>query len=202
MSNEAPTAQAVALARLAQSRARLQAVLLPAAEPPGPAGSAPWRARRRWMRWRRLLGKSPIVDVALGALQSWWAHQRWRPAVEAVGEEFSATLGPAVRRHPWLAIAVAAAAGAALAAARPWRWSFLRQRTGPAAQALLHTLIQQATSWPVQAAVASALSAWLAARRAPGREADPAPQAQGTGATPDATPDPASAPPAPSGETP
>ena len=178
-------AQAAALQRLAASRGKLQLALMPPPEPDesddtaGSSGStAPGRLLRKLWRQLRSAGrKSTVVDLALGALQSWWSTHPWRPAVNVVRLDLDATLVPLVRRHPWAAVGVAAAAGAVVVGLRPWRWAPLRGSRASWQAGLTAKLLRQAAHLPWEAVLA-ALMATLATAQARRASAPPA-----TGAT-------------------
>jgi hypothetical protein len=163
--------QGAALQRLALSRARLHTALLPPPEPAeaaeAPGGTSPGRLLRRlWRQLRRAGRNSPVVDLALGALQAWWFTRPWRPAVDGVRQNLETTVVPLVRRHPWAAVGVAAAAGALVMSLRPWRWVAVRGSWPLWRAGLVAKLVQQAAHLPWETMLA-ALMAAVAASPAP-----------------------------------
>lgn len=130
-----------ALARLASTRARLRAQVLPARrsgavsdEDDGLAGAG--QALRTWWRFlRRQLGHTPVGLAVLSWLENWWQRQPLAAAAEMGATELRATVLPLVRRHPLAAMASAALVGGALVASRRWLWAWAgrRARVWPAA---------------------------------------------------------------------
>jgi hypothetical protein len=169
--------QAAALQRLALSRSKLHAALLPppqmadAAEAADAAGgaSAGRLMRRLWRQLRQAGRQSTVVDLALGALQSWWSTAPWRTAVNGARQNLETTLVPLVRRHPWAAVGVAAAAGALVVTLRPWRWVPMRGSWPLWRAGLVAKLAQQAMHLPwdtILAAVMAGLATAQATRQA------------------------------------
>jgi len=145
-----------ALARLDATRGALRLALITPPDPPAGAGSARALAdplRRLWRRLRRAARQTPAAVLLTDAVQGWWQRHPWRPA----GSLLCRQVQPALRRHPLVAAALAAAAGATLAGLRPWRWPAVHRQLHPLPGRLLHWLLQQAGSAPVQAALASLL---------------------------------------------
>ena len=143
-----------ALDRLAATRGALRLALVTPPDPPAAAGAASALAdplRRLWRRLRRAARQTPAAMLLTEAVQGWWQRQPWRPA----GSLLCQQVQPALRRHPLAAVALAAAAGAAVAGLRPWRWQVVHRQLHPLPGRLLHWLLQQAGSAPVQAALAS-----------------------------------------------
>jgi hypothetical protein len=114
-----------------------------------------------------------VVDLALGALQSWWSTAPWRQAVNGARQNLETTVVPLVRRHPWAAMGVAAAAGAVVMTLRPWRWVPVRGSWPLWRAGLLAKLAQQAVHLPWEtmlAAVIAGLATAQAARQAPAED--------------------------------
>jgi hypothetical protein len=161
-----------ALARLQASRASLRAVLVPP-EPAAPnrEDGAPRGWSRRfadgWQHWRGALAEHPAVAVGMDAVQGWWQRQPLRPAVETAAGELRGTIGPIVRRHPALAVALAATLGAAVIAGRPWRWPAVNRHLADAPHRAGRWVMHQLTQAPVQSLIASLFLAWAAARKPP-----------------------------------
>lgn len=162
------TALDAALARLADSRARLRAELSPPADTGAgrvdaqgqpQAGGWPHSLAGLWRRGRRALQAWPVADLAAGLLQDWWQRHPWRSSAEALAETARHAVLPLVRRHPLSALLGAAAIGALLVVARAWRWPALRPaRPAPApAQSGGHWLAAQLANPAVQTALLSAL---------------------------------------------
>jgi hypothetical protein len=96
----------------------------------------------------------------------WWVRQPWHRSVDLVGQTLMHQARPLMHRHPVATLAVGTALGAGLvavaSAARPWAWQQLRRQASPWGDRIGGLLWTQATSAPVQMALASALAAWLA----------------------------------------
>ena len=161
-----------ALARLADSRARLHHELVPAPKPQAAGSGAglwpgPWppQLKALWRRGgrllRRLLGQSPTAAALLGGLagaaQDTWRRHPWRPTAELLGREAGAAVLPAVRRHPLAAVAVAAGLGMAIVAGRAWHWPILSRRLRDSPQRLGRWLLHQLAQPALQTALLSVL---------------------------------------------
>jgi hypothetical protein len=172
-------AQGSALHRLALSRARLHAALLPPPEAPEAADStSPGRLLRQlWRQVRRAGRNSPAVDLALGALQAWWFTRSWRPAVEQARLSLDTTVLPLVRRHPWAAVAVAATAGAVLVRLRPWRWAATGGGWSLWRAGLVAQVVQQAAQWPWASMLAAVMAGLATAQATQAAGAPEAPEA-------------------------
>jgi hypothetical protein len=96
----------------------------------------------------------------------WWVRQPWHRSVDLVGQTLMHQARPLMHRHPVATLAVGTALGAGLvavaSAARPWAWQQLRRQASPWGDRIGSLLWMQATSAPVQMALAGALAAWLA----------------------------------------
>lgn len=148
-----------ALARLAETRARLRQELLPptdlgrhAVSGGMPTGS-PWplRLRAGWRHWRRQLRRWPLAGMLLSGVQEAWQRHPWRPTAELVAKEAGAAVLPAVRRHPVLAVALAAGLGMAVVAGRRWYAPALQGHVRSAPARLGRWLMRQLSQAPVQA---------------------------------------------------
>lgn len=148
-----------ALARLAQSRAQLQQLLTP--DDADGAQRQPNRHRGWHVPVRWLLRRSSLTTALRRALLAWWLAHPWRPAAELATSLAEEQLLPAVRRHPWLAVAGAAGAGALLAHLRPWSWPVVARQASLLRGAALAGLSAQLAQPEVQAAL---LSVWLDAQ--------------------------------------
>lgn len=166
--------RARALARLQASRAQLREQLLPPAEPPAVAGRRSPSLRALLRRWRIRLSRSPLVDVALAGLQTWWQHHPWRAPGEAVARQLGDTVGPLVRRHPVAAAAVAASLGAALVLGKPWRWPLVAGQIAPLPRRAVRWALHQLANPAVQ----SVIAAWVLATLGPRTAAAPAGEAE------------------------
>jgi hypothetical protein len=159
--------QAAALQRLALSRSKLQAALLQpqqmadAADAADAAGgaSAGRLVRRLWRQLRQAGRKSTVVDLALGALQSWWSTAPWRQAVNGARQNLETSVVPLVRRHPWAAVGVAAVTGALVMSLRPWRWVPVRGSWPLWRAGLVAKLAQQAMHLPWETMLAAVMAA-------------------------------------------
>lgn len=180
-----PPAEAVAalrpLQRLAQSRARLRAVLAPPVAPAADeSDSGP--------SWEQRLRAIPGVAFAVDVVQAWWQHHPLRAATTVAREVSRAALRPVAGRHPFALVAVAVGIGAALAWARPWRWALK--------SALFAGLVPQFAS---RVASALPIEEWvnvigsLFTRASPPTPTEPAPGARQDDSAPIATPPAASA---------
>lgn len=169
-----PQAEAIRQAVLAlqNSRAALRGEMLPAPDEGAGKGPASGDSLHRW--WRRLR-RLPAGRWLRQAAGDWWQAHPWRPLGDTLAGEARHQVLPLVRRHPWAAVGVAAAAGAAVVALRPWRWHWLDARVRQAPSAASRWLLRQATSAPVQTALAS-LVLW-ASQRPPASSAPIAPSA-------------------------
>jgi hypothetical protein len=175
-------AQGAALQRLALSRARLRVALMPPPETSGADGDGNWappRLLRQLWRHLRTAGRaSPVVDLALGALQAWWFTRPWRSSLNGVRQNLETTVVPLVRRHPWAAVGVAAAAGAVVVVLRPWRWATLRSGWPLLRAGLVAQVVQQAAHWPWEAMLAAVMAGLSAAKETPREPAGGAGEAQ------------------------
>jgi hypothetical protein len=150
-----------ALARLAASRTQLRQQLLPAPRHPdgrsaeGGAGGMPRRLQAVW-RWarRRLGGASPVLGMAVQAVQGWWQVHPWRSTGELVAQELHAGVTPLIRRHPLATMLAAASLGAALMIWKPWRWSPVRRQLRPLPRHAGRWLLRQLAQPSVQAMLA------------------------------------------------
>lgn len=155
-----------ALARLADSRARLRAELSPPvdagagrldAQGQPQAGRWPQSLGALWRRGRRALQAWPVADLAAGLLQDWWQHHPWRNTSEELAEAARHAVLPLVRRYPLHALLGAAAIGALLVAARAWRWPALRPARPLAPRPASHWLAALLAKPALQTALLSAL---------------------------------------------
>lgn len=137
-----------AIARLTASREQWRRELLPPTDaghrPHGAAGALPRRLGALWRWWRRRLAATPVLGLAIEAVQTWWWSHPWRTTCELVAHELHANATLHIRRHPLAATLAAAGLGAALMIWKPWRWNLVRQHLRPrvAARWLLHQLAQ------------------------------------------------------------
>jgi hypothetical protein len=193
-----PDAAQTALQRLAASRDRLRAALLPRTADGGGGGvqgDRPHAARGLFKRLRAVLRAAPAhsagraaFDLLAREARRWWTRQPWHASAEVLGQAAIDSIGPLVRRHPAAAVAIAAAAGAALASVRPWRWRAVSTRVEPMGRQFGAWAWQQVQQAPVQVALASALAAWLNGQRGAATTAAaaaPAPSANNDGAAAD-----------------
>lgn len=159
-------ARAHALARLAASRQKLQATWVPtlggAARSPG--GYRVDRLAVLWRRWRRRLDVEPALGLLLDAAEDWWQHNPWRLAGQAVATEVDGVLTPWLRRHPWLAVALAAGTGYAIVSLRPWAWPGLRQQLGQLPAHARRWLLGQLARVPLRSLVESLVEGLAVAR--------------------------------------
>ena len=161
--------KALALQRLEASRTRLIQRLFPApaAQPDGngnPAqGMEPWLAALL-VRAGREGGSRQLWRLARALARRWWVRQPWHGPVELAAQALTREARPLVQRHPWACLGAAVALGAALMAARPWIGPTVQRRAPGWRAQLGASLWQQLNQPPVQMALVSALSAWLAAR--------------------------------------
>lgn len=179
-----------ALLGLTNSRLALRTALMPAPAPASPPRRAPSAWARLW--WRRLR-HWPAGRVAGELAQQWWHRHPWRPVGDTLIGETRSLVWPWVRRHPWWAVGAAAAVGAGLAAAKPWRWSWVDRQVRRAPSVASSFLMAQLSSAPVQAALAALLA--LAVQRQASADAPTAPPVQeppdGDAPRPDTGPAPA-----------
>lgn len=182
-----------ALARLAETRARLRQELLPPTDrgrhavPGGRPGGSPWplRLRAGWRHWRRQLRRWPLAGMLLSGVQEAWQQHPWRPTAELVAKEAGAAVLPAVRRHPVVAVALAAGLGMAVVAGRRWYAPALQGQVRSAPARLGRWLLRQLSQAPVQAGLFGLL-AMLAQRgwSAPTDTADNTAAAAASGTSP------------------
>ena len=97
---------AVALERLAASRAELRAAFGPAFANDGDAASP----------------RPADAGIVQAVLANWWRHQPWRQTATLAADALLVMIKPVARNHPLRLMAGAALAGGLLAATRPWRW--------------------------------------------------------------------------------
>jgi hypothetical protein len=179
-----------ALARLADTRARLRQELLPPEDsgrpdhPEGSAASSVWppRLRAGWRHWRRQLRRWPLTGALLAGAQDTWKRHPWRPTAEMVLQQAGAAILPAVRRHPVAAVALAAGLGMAVVAGRRWYAPALQGQVRSAPARLGRWLLRQLGQAPVQAGLVGLLAmlaqrGWAAPADAP-PSATPAPGAE------------------------
>ena len=146
-----------ALARLAASREQLRHELLP---PPddrhhgGAAGPLPRRLQALWRWARQRFAGSPVLGLAMQAVQGWWQAHPWRGAGELVAQELHAGIAPLIRRHPLAAMLAAAGLGAALMIGKPWRWGLVRRGLRPLPRHAGRWLLRQLAQPSVQAMLA------------------------------------------------
>lgn len=151
--SERSSAMQRALLSLQNSRQALRNEMMP---PPEPAQHAN-ASGDSWSRWWRRLRRWPAGQLAREAALQWWQRQPLHPLGNTLAGEVRQTLGPLVRRHPWLTVGAAAAAGAGIVAMRPWRWRWLDSHVRQLPRFTGRWLWQQLNSAPMQAAVASLL---------------------------------------------
>jgi hypothetical protein len=163
-----------AVARMEASRSALILCLAP--EPPAPNKPAssqtgagdPVRSFAASLAAR--IERNGLVQGSWRTLRAvarrWWMRQPWHESVNLVGQTLMHQARPLMHRHPVATLAVGAAMGAGLVAvasvARPWAWQQVRRQASPWGDRIGSLLWTQATSAPVQMALASALAAWLA----------------------------------------
>ena len=170
-----------ALRRLELNRAALRRELVPLPDAPaiGPDGrlsSLTDPLRRWWRRLRKATRHSPVAAVMGDAVQGWWQHHPWR----ATGTLLYAQVRPVLRRHPVAATAIAAFAGAAVVGLRPWRWQAVDEQLRPLPGRVLHWLMGQLNSAPMQTALVTlALMALRADEPPPSRTDAPDPATPG-----------------------
>lgn len=161
--------KALALQRLEASRTRLIQRLYPApaAHPPEGGGSSqgmePWLAALL-ARVGREGGARSLWRLARALARRWWVRQPWHGPVALAAQALTREARPLVQRHPWACLGAAVALGAALMAARPWIGHTVQRRAPGWRAHLGRSLWQQLNQAPVQMALVSALSAWLATR--------------------------------------
>lgn len=182
-----------ALARLADTRARLRQELIPPEDtgrsdhPDAGAASSAWppRLRAAWRHWRRQLRRWPLTGALLAGAQDTWKHHPWRPTAELVLQQAGAAVLPAVRRHPVAAVALAAGLGMAVVAGRRWYAPTLQGQVRSAPARLGRWLLRQLGQAPVQAGLVG-LVAMLAQRgwAAPAAETSTTPSATPSGPAP------------------
>jgi len=101
-------------------------------------------------------------------VRRWWTRQPWHSSVDLVGQTLAHEARPWMQRHPLATLAVGAAVGAGLVTVlttfRPWAWRQIGAKGSPWGDRVGSLLWTQATSAPVQMALAGALAAWLADR--------------------------------------
>lgn len=106
-----------AVERVALSRARLRAAMVP---PPAlPAQESAAGA----LVWLERLRHQPAIALVVDTLQNWWARHPLRALVHVAGEATNAVAKPIARRNPLALVVVAGLLGAVLAWSRPWRWA-------------------------------------------------------------------------------
>lgn len=189
----AATPRQRALARLTESRARLRAQILPGpAQGLGaPEGRGP--GLRTWWRFlRRQLGHTPMGLAVWSWAEAWWRRQPLAAAAELGAAELRATVLPAVRRHPVVALAGAALLGGALVASRRWLWAWAGRRAGVWRGSLGAWAWRQARDPAVQLLLLNWVQQMAASRSAAGAEPAQAPRASSPGPEP-VTPSPAPA---------
>lgn len=163
-----------AVARIEASRSALILCLAP--EPPAPNKPAssqtgagdPVRSFAASLAAR--IERNGLVQGSWRTLRAvtrrWWMRQPWHESVNLVGQTLMHQARPLMHRHPVATLAVGAAMGAGLVAvasvARPWAWQQVRRQASPWGDRIGSLLWTQATSAPVQMALAGALAAWLA----------------------------------------
>lgn len=161
-----------ALQRLAQSRARLTAALLPAPRSPRATpftvdgdASAIRRLRALWDLDASKGSRSTIVSTATSLLRDWWGKQPWHATTDLIGQAVSREVSPWVRRHPVASLALGFGVGAAIAVIRPWRWHLVQSRSRRMGGTMGRWAIGQLAQPAVQLAVVAALTAWLDQRK-------------------------------------
>ncbi len=181
-------ALAQAHARLAATRARLYAELLPprssrprqAADGAGQAADGGFFARATAWVEQTLREAShsakrvPWLVLASEAVHQWWRKHPLRPVAELAADETRHALTPLVRRHPLLSVAAAAGVGALLIVSKPWRWGVVRQQVGPLPRRATHWFTTQLAQPHLQALLASLLAMSLARARPAAPESAPA----------------------------
>lgn len=146
-----------ALARLAASREQLRHELLPPPEPehgPDTGGGLPRRAQALWRWARQRFAATPVLGLAMQAVQGWWQANPWRATGELVLGELHANATPLIRRHPLATTLAAAGLGAALMIWKPWRWGLVQRQLQPLPRHAGRWLLGQLAQPSVQAMLA------------------------------------------------
>ncbi len=167
-----------ALQRLRASRERLHLAIDPGRAHHHAADmddvGVPRRARAVWRLLMRRGADRAFFSTAASLLQSWWVRQPWYATTRVLGDAAADRAAPWVRRHPVQAIALGVLAGAALAAARPWRWRIVSQRSRLVASSVVRWGVHQLMQAPVKLAIAAAVASWLGKGASTDVEATPA----------------------------
>ena len=106
-----------AVERVALSRERLRAAMVPPPALPAPESAAGALA------WIERLRHQPAIALVIDTLQNWWARHPLRAVVHVASEATNAVAKPIARRNPLALVLVAGLLGAVLAWSRPWRWA-------------------------------------------------------------------------------
>ena len=117
-----PTERAVsAVERLALSRERLRAAMLPAPRSGEPAlgGSIGAMTSRLVDRIKEMPGAAVVID----AVQAWWAQHPLRTVSRVAAEGARRFAAPIAERNPMTLVFGAVLVGAILALFKPWRWA-------------------------------------------------------------------------------
>lgn len=117
-----------------------------------------------WRLLRRRAANTPILGLAIQAAESTWQQSPWRAAGAAMADELGHTVGPWVRRHPVLTVALAAATSGAVVTLRPWTWPSVQRhlRLGP--RRLGRWLVHQVSRAPLSSILAGLVISTAAAR--------------------------------------
>lgn len=165
-----------ALARVESSRSALIVCLLP--DPPErgvPSMDGVGNAGGRQSFGEKLSSRVARNGLLQGSWRTvrtiarrWWIRQPWHSSVDLLTQTLAHEARPLMRRHPLATLAFGAAVGAglviAVAVVRPWIWRKIGGKDTPWGNRVGSLLWTQATSAPVQLALAGALAAWLAER--------------------------------------
>ena len=106
-----------AVERVALSRERLRAAMVPPPALPAPESAAGALA------WIERLRHQPAIALVIDTLQNWWARHPLRAVVHVASEATNAVAKPIARRNPLALVLVDGLLGAVLAWSRPWRWA-------------------------------------------------------------------------------